>query len=104
MALPQSTNEFRFLDLPREFRHKIYHILLCSFAPRPTAVTLPLHGPDGEDIISYPKYAKYAVSTAILRVSRQTHKEGYDAMVKTNKFVRITSNGGLPLRMLLSHL
>jgi hypothetical protein len=63
-----------------------------------------LHGPDGEDVISYSKYAKHAVGTAILRVSRQIHKQGYDAMVKTNKFVRITSNGGLPLRMLLSHL
>jgi hypothetical protein len=104
MASPQSTDAFRFLDLPREIRDKIYRISLCSFEPRPTTVTVPLHSLEEDILIGGPEYAKHAVSTAILRVSRQTHKEGYDAMVKTNKFVRITSNGGLPLKLLLKHL
>ena len=36
--------------------------------------------------------------TAILRTSKETYREAYDVMVKTNRFVKITSVGGIALR------
>ena len=78
--------------MPREIRNKIYRNLLCSFAA-PVAV----FGPELA-------YAEHDNSTSILLVSRQIHKEAYDTMVKTNRFVRVTTSGGFPLITLLNHL
>lgn len=101
MALPQ--NMFRFLDLPREIRNEIYCIALCSFEPRSTTVTLPLDADANLDINSLAR-AEHAIQASILLVSKQIHREAYDTMIKTNRFVRITTSAGLPLRALLNHL
>lgn len=79
--------------MPREIRNKIYRNLLCSFAPAPVKVLEPELG-----------YAEHDNSTSILLASRQIHKEAYDTMVKTNRFVRVTTSGGFPLLALLNHL
>jgi hypothetical protein len=88
-----SRGQFNFLYMPREIRNKIYRNLLCSFAPAPVTV------PDPELPRAY-----HDNSTSILLASRQIHKEAYDTMVKTNRFVRVTSAGGFPLLALLNHL
>lgn len=88
-----SPEQFRFLDMPREICNKIYRNLLCSFAPAPVTVVEPELG-----------YAEHDNSTSILLASRQIHKEAYDTMVKTNRFVRVTTSGGFPLLALLNHL
>ena len=88
-----SSEQFRFLDMPREIRNKIYRNLLCSFASAPVTVTDP----------ELP-HAEHDNSTSILLASKQIHKEAYDTMVKTNRFVRVTSPGGFPLLSLLNHL
>lgn len=70
---------FRFLDLPREVRDKIYGILLCTF-PQPDAVT-----PDMNTLEHF--------SPSILRVNKQMYSEGYNVMIKVNRFVLVTCNG-----------
>ena len=72
---------FRFLDLPREVRDKIYGILLCTF-PQPDAVT-----PDMNTLEHF--------SPSILRVNKQVYSEGYNVMIKVNRFVLVTCTGGL---------
>ncbi len=42
--------------------------------------------------------AEHDVETAILRKSKETYREAYDVLVKTNRFVKITSSRGLPVR------
>lgn len=91
---------FRFLDLPREIRNKIYRILLCSFAPRSTTVKPSLTS----DFLDSLAAAEHDIDTSILLASRQIHREAYDTMVKTNRFVRLISLGGVPLKSLLNHL
>jgi hypothetical protein len=84
---------FRFRDLPSEIRNKVYRELLCDFKPIPTtfnASTLLDLAPAARD-----------VDTAILCTNTVTYREAYDVMVKTNRFVKVTSVPGLPLRTLL---
>ncbi|KAF9700437.1 hypothetical protein EKO04_001964 [Ascochyta lentis] len=95
---------FRFLDLPREIRDKIYSTLLCSFDPRPDSwkpSVDPFLDPDFMNALSI---AEHAIDTSILLTSKQIHREAYDIMVKTNRFVRLTTSSGLPIRLLLNHL
>ncbi|KAI4660706.1 uncharacterized protein J4E79_005274 [Alternaria viburni] len=79
---------FRFLDLPREIRDKIYGILLCTF-PRPESVT---HGT---------MLSKKDFSPSILRVNKQIYAESYDAMIKGNRFLLVSSTGGLHFAYML---
>jgi hypothetical protein len=92
MATPQS--HFRLMDLPGEIRNQIYQHLLCSFNYK--------YGPDGlpnelERMLQQkPKpngvyHAKHSINTNILRSNRTVHREAYDVMMKTNRFIRIWS-------------
>jgi hypothetical protein len=48
--------------------------------------------------------AEHRLETTILRVSKQTYLEAYDVMIKTNRFVKISSVRGLPVRLPLTGL
>lgn len=48
--------------------------------------------------------AGHAIEPSILLASKHVHREAYDTMIKTNRFVRVTSSAGIPLRLLLNHL
>lgn len=79
---------FRFLDLPREIRDKIYGILLCTF-PRPESIT------QGTML------SKKDFSPSILRANKQIYAESYDSMIKCNRFMLVSSTGGLHLANML---
>jgi hypothetical protein len=87
---------FRFGDLPREIRNKIYRELLCDFRPRPTSI----------DVNSMFKFelAKNDIHAAILRTSKAVYAEAYDTMIKNNRFVKITSLQNVPLGLLVNGL
>lgn len=68
---------FRFLDLPAEIRNEVYKILLCTWTtvwPYVDSVTL-------------------ANKSGILRTNKQIYREGFDYMVKHNRFIRIDRKG-----------
>lgn len=69
----------------------MYRILLCSFAPPPTEISFT-----GDLLV--PVRAEHAIETSILRTSKGIYHEAYDVMVKTNRFVKITSEKGLPVK------
>jgi hypothetical protein len=75
---------FRFMDLPRELRDKIYRNLLCSFIP-------PLRSDSGLVIMNH------SLNMDILRTSSTVHEEAHEVMIKTNQFVHVRSGGGLPI-------
>jgi hypothetical protein len=75
---------FRFLDLPRELRDKVYENLLCSFAPPHDAATNQ----------PFPKYTS-TVHPAILLCNKQIHREAYGIMVKTNRFIHVKLHGDI---------
>jgi hypothetical protein len=77
---------FRFMDLPGELRNKIFHILLCSFSD---SATPRVHDPKYPDRI----VTTHTIDTAILRTNSQVHREAYDVMVKTNRFVQVKFAG-----------
>ncbi|KAF2729579.1 hypothetical protein EJ04DRAFT_475356 [Polyplosphaeria fusca] len=91
-----SSPHFRLLHLPSEIRDKIYRELLCSFELAP-ADFCKLHFLDLEHL-------EHTVNTAILRTSKHVHLEAWDVMVKTNRFVKIVAEQGVPLRVLLNAL
>lgn len=96
MTLNQKVSQkgvFRFRDLPGEVRNKIYQNLLCDFGPQSTVVELI-------DMYTY-EHPRHATETAILTTSKDTYNEAYDIMVKTNRFVHITSAPGVPVRHIL---
>jgi hypothetical protein len=95
MAEPPST-VFRFSDLPSEIRNKIYRELLCDFRPRPTTM-------DPYDVLSFAP-ARRDIDTTILRTNKTVYLEAHDVLVKTNRFVKVTSVRGLPVRLLLNSL
>ncbi|KAJ4378004.1 hypothetical protein N0V83_000834 [Neocucurbitaria cava] len=88
---------FRLLDLPGEIRNRIYHDVLCAFEQTSTPVLTALARilrqepePNGINQVSH------ATETTILRTCRTVHREAYDIMVKSNKFIRIrVTNPGL---------
>jgi hypothetical protein len=83
------------MDLPGEIRNKVYKILLCSFEPLPRGIGQQAY--HNWSLLFTPVLAKHSVNTAILRANSQIHREAYDVMVKTNRFIRISCTGGLPL-------
>lgn len=99
-----STNSFRFLDLPREIRDEIYRKLLCSFEPRPTTLVAPLNPRADPSFVNEVTIAQHSIDTSILRTSKQVHCEGrYGVMIKTNRFVHVSTSSGPPIRLLLNH-
>ncbi|CAN9329941.1 unnamed protein product [Alternaria alternata] len=90
MATAASSSSFRFRDLPGEIRNKVYRIVLCSFRPPPTTIE--------PSSFFTPELAKHDIETSILRTSKETYLEAYDVMVKSNRFVKITSSRGHSLR------
>jgi hypothetical protein len=75
---------FRFMDLPRELRDKIYRNLLCSFIS-------PLDSDSGLAIMNH------SLNIDILCTSSKVYEEAHDVMIKTNQFVHVRSGGGLPI-------
>ncbi|KAJ8114268.1 hypothetical protein OPT61_g3822 [Boeremia exigua] len=98
MASLGNSETFRFLDLPKEIRDKIYRNLLCTFGSRPTTRNRPVGEPDSH-FFNDLAVVEHAVDTSILFTSKQIHREAYDTMVKTNRFVRVTTPGDIPLRL-----
>jgi hypothetical protein len=86
---------FRFRDLPKEIRDKIYCELLCDFKPRLTTR-------QPSELLESTMPAPHNIDTAILRTSAAVYREAYDVMVKTNRFVKVTSVRGLPTHLLLN--
>ncbi|ORX95969.1 hypothetical protein BCR34DRAFT_549517 [Clohesyomyces aquaticus] len=80
---------FPFLSLPAEIRNKIYRILLCTFEPAPTSFQVA--SLNFATLQNATHRAHHTVSTTILRTCAQVHREAYDVMTKTNKFVRIST-------------
>jgi hypothetical protein len=90
---------FRFRDLPREIRDKIYRELLCNFRRRRPAEGFM----SPEETFEYTQ-ANKGNEAAILRTNKDVYREAYDVMVKTNRFVRLTSARGLPIILLLQSI
>lgn len=84
---------FRFRDLPSEIRNNIYRIIFCEFAPPPDDV-------DPAALLQLER-ARHSINTALLRTNTDIHCEACDILIKTNRFVKITSVRGLPLQKLL---
>ncbi|KAF2649642.1 hypothetical protein K491DRAFT_762265 [Lophiostoma macrostomum CBS 122681] len=102
-----SIKPFRFCDLPRELRDKIYDISLCSFSSQPVSALLPVPGTveraKHSSNISIPCVNKWAQAETGGEY-RQIHAEAYSVMVRTNRFVLIRSSGGIPVQALLASI
>ncbi|KAI4693655.1 uncharacterized protein J4E84_002229 [Alternaria hordeiaustralica] len=103
MATTDTDAPFRFMDLPGELRNKVYTLLLCSFGPAPDPIqeipkNLLTEGSFEPELVS----AQHCNDPAILRVNSQVHREAYDVMVKTNRFVRISSPNNLSLNNVIA--
>jgi hypothetical protein len=94
-AMSSQSAPFRFRDLPKEIRAKIYRELLCDFRLKLTTLQ-PL-----QMLESYVP-APHNIDTAILRTSTAVYREAYDVMVKTNRFVKVTTARGLPTYLMLN--
>jgi hypothetical protein len=72
-----------------KIRNNVYRILLCDFAPSATDFVI-LNEEFLEDVLQLPR-VKHRIETSILRTSKEIYREAYDVMVKTNRFVKVTS-------------
>ncbi|KAF2649641.1 hypothetical protein K491DRAFT_668576 [Lophiostoma macrostomum CBS 122681] len=89
---------FRFLDLPRELRDKIYKICLCSFYKCPGKQVLKASlWPERSNL-------KCAIAISLLCTNKQIYHEGFEVMVKTNRFVLIEFEDVIPLQPILTNL
>jgi hypothetical protein len=79
---------FRFLHLPAEVRYTIYRELLCSFTFEDNALARLLRQPGAKADLNQ---AIQPFHTSILRVNREIYQEAYDAMIKTNQFIYVSS-------------
>jgi hypothetical protein len=74
------------MDMPREIRDEVFTLLLCAFESH-TAFdernNTEAHEKPNSILI------RHSINTAILRTNSQIHREAYDIMVKTNRFVRV---------------
>ncbi|KAJ0119371.1 hypothetical protein J7T55_013610 [Diaporthe amygdali] len=85
--------------LPIEICNKVYAFLLADFDPCPPAVSFAKVALD--DVLEQPLRSTHSIETAILRTSKDGHREAYDLMVKMNHFVHVRSVG-TPMRLLLA--
>jgi hypothetical protein len=85
MSSFQSTQPFRFLDLPGEIRNNIYDLLLCSWNDELEQ--------DPGMISKLYRRSQSNPSTTLLRANKQIHAEASDYMIKRNQFVRMTCRG-----------
>lgn len=79
-------------DMPQEIRDQIYALLLCSFGP-PKQILKRLRFPLNVTV--------HRTHTAILLFNHEAHREAYDTMVKTNRFIVIRTNTALSLIKLI---
>ncbi|CAO2653700.1 Nn.00g031110.m01.CDS01 [Neocucurbitaria sp. VM-36] len=85
MSSHQSTQPFRFLDLPGEIRNNIYDLLLCSWNNELEE--------DPSLISNLSKRCPSYSAAALLCTNKQIQCEAADYMTKRNQFVRITCRG-----------
>ncbi|KAF1945204.1 hypothetical protein EJ02DRAFT_509664 [Clathrospora elynae] len=86
-----SMKPFRFLDLPRELRDKVYDYALCSFSyyAIPTSI-----GQYARVHAQSPIEKRwFLVATNLLFANLQIHNEAYSYMLRVNLFVRIECRG-----------
>ena len=103
MATADTDTPSRFMDLPGELRNKVYTLLLCSFGPTPAPTRIiPEELFSKEKFLVKLVFAQQWNDPTILRVNSQVHREAYDVMVKTNRFVRISCPGGFTLNNLIA--
>lgn len=84
---------FRLMDLPVEIRNQIYRRVLCTFERGPTfrdhdelaRILAQQPEPNGVNQLSH------EIETTILRTCKLIHQEAYDVMIKTNRFIRVTT-------------
>jgi hypothetical protein len=81
----QSTEPFRFLDLPGEIRNNVYNLLLCSFDDE--------LNPEPGPISSVSRRCPSFSASSLLRTNKQIHDEAFDYMIKRNQFIRISCRG-----------
>jgi hypothetical protein len=86
---------FRFRDLPKEIRDKIYSEPLCDLHPKPNTRM-------ASKMIESPVRALHSIDTAILLTSTAIYRKAHDCMVKTNRFVKVTSAHGIMLHLVLN--
>lgn len=77
--------------LPIEVCNKIHAYLLADFHPH--KVEAHLTEATLEDDPEELHYVSHSIDTAILRASRDVHREAYDLMVKENRFVHLKCQG-----------
>jgi hypothetical protein len=83
-----SSTCFRFLDLPAEVRYIIYREILCSFTFEDNSLARLLHLPCADTDLNQ---AIRPYHSPILRVNHEVHREAYDVMIKTNRFIYVSS-------------
>lgn len=79
--------------LPLEVCNKIYAFLLAEFYEPCNNEFVPGEDFDIDNYQGSFACIPHSVDTAILRASRDTHREAYDLMVKENRFVHLKSQG-----------
>lgn len=77
--------------LPIEVCNKIYVYLLAEF--QPFDAQNQLTGTAFEEQMENFHHVTHSIDTAILRASRDVHREAYDLMVKENRFVHLKCQG-----------
>jgi hypothetical protein len=104
--MTSSPAQFRFRDLPREIRNKVYRELLCDFKPRPTTVDVATDDVATVDVATMLNFARahHDVDTTILRTNTAIYREAYDVMIRTNRFVKLNFISNLPLLTTLNGL
>ena len=110
MANTDPIAPFRFMDLPGELRNKVYALSFCSFRPYPgharefsdgfLSNSFLSNGSDTLRVVGLP----HTNDLTILLANSQIHREAYNIMVKTNRFIRICSTQGLPLQRIFCRL
>lgn len=93
---------FRFMDLPGELRNKVYALLLCSFGstPKPARERSDAFLDDRSGLLHVVDLP-HTNNPTILRTNSQIHREAYDVMIKTNRFIRVRLTQALPLRKII---